>query len=219
MIHILTILIEISCLISALLFLRKDRTRFSFITISYLVTVGLIEIFGLFYVKITHQSNAWIYNIFIIFEASYISFGLYEALLPLTKRALVICSTAFVIFCFTYLVEIFYWDFLKFQTLTITIESVIFVCISLIYFQLLIKQKDSINLKIHPQFWWIAAVLFYYFGSTIYNIFIYFLYAHIPKSYNILVYMMLILNLLLYSIWTYSFLCSSRQQKLSSSLP
>jgi hypothetical protein len=216
---IFNIIIELSCLIAALFFLRNDTSKFSCITISYLAVVCITEVLGLLYIKTFHQSNAWIYNIFIIFEATYIAYGLYVALKALTNRAVLICSLPLIIFCCTYVFEIFNHGFLKFQTLTITIESVLFVFVSLIYFYLLIKQKDPINLKIHPQYWWITAVLFYYFGSTIYNLFIYFLYKDFPKSYDILIYIMLGLNLLLYSIWIYSFLCNSRQRKLLSLLP
>ena len=216
--HILTILIEISCLIAALFFLRKDTAKFSCITVAYLAIVCITELLGLLYINAFHKSNAWIYNVFIIFEATYISYGLYVALKPLTATAFVICSSPLVIFCVTYIYEIFNHNFLKFQTLTITVASVLFVFISLIYFYLLIKRKEPINLGIHAQFWWITAVLFYYFGSTIYNLFIYLLYQNFLKSYHILSYIMLGLNLLLYSIWVYSFICNSRQQKLLSSL-
>lgn len=219
MIYVITILIELGCLLTALFFLKNDATKFSRLTIAYLTIVCIAELLALLYVKAFHQSNAWIYNIFIIFEATYISYGLYAALKPLTSKASAICMLPLIIFCCTYLFEISNHGFFKFQTLTITIESVLFVFISLIYFYLLIKQKDPINLNIHPQFWWITGVLFYYFGSTVYNLFIYFLYKNFPKAYDILIYIMLGLNLLLYSIWIYSFICNSRQRKLLSSLP
>jgi len=218
MTYITNIFIEIICLLTSLFFLGKDASKFSYITAGYLAIVCITEILGFFYIHTFHKSNAWIYNIFIIFEATYISYGLYVALKPLTTMALAICRFPFVIFCSTYIYEIFNHNFSKFQTLTITIASVLFVLICLIYFYLLIKQKDPINLKIHAQFWWIAAVLFYYFGSTIYNLFIYFLYQKFPKSYDILSYIMLGLNVLLYSILIYSFICNSRQRKLLSSL-
>jgi len=213
------IIIELSCLATALFFLRNENTKFSYITIAYLTLVCITEILGLLYIKTLGQSNAWIYNIFIIFEATYICYGLYVALKFSTNKALQICSFPLIIFCSTYAFEVFNYGFLKFKTLTTTIESVLFVFISLIYFYLLIKQKDPINLKTHSPFWWVAAVLFYYFGSTVYNLFIHFLYQDFPKSYHILSYIMLGLNLLLYSIWSYSFICPSRQQKSPLSLP
>lgn len=215
---IFNISIEISCFIAALFFLRKDYTVFSYITLFYLAVVCITEIIGLLYIRNLHQSNAWIYNIFIIFEATYITYGLYVALKFLTKKAALICSIPLAVFCFTYVIETLHHGFFKFRTLTVTIESVLFVFISLIYFYLLIKHKDPINLNIHPQFWWIVGVLFYYFGSTVYNLFIYLLYKDFPKAYDILIYIMLGLNVLLYSIWIYSFICNSRQRKLLSSL-
>lgn len=219
MTHVINIIIELGCLIAALFFLKSDTSKFSLITIFYLTIVCITEIAGLLYVRAFHQSNAWIYNIFIIFEVSYISYGLYIALKSLTNRAIFICSSPLLIFWSAYTYEILNHDFLKFHSLTINIASVAFVLICLIYFYLLIKQKDPIDLRIHSHFWWVMGVLFYYFGGTIYNLFIYILYQHIPKSYTILIYIMLELNTLLYSIWIYSFICSYRQQKLLSSLP
>lgn len=212
----INIFIELNCLLAALFFLRNGATKFSCITIAYLAIVCITEVLGLLYVRAFHQSNAWIYNVFIVFEVTYISYGLSVALKPLTAKAYVICSFPLAVCSSIYNFEIFNSNFLKFHTLTITVASVLFVSISLIYYYLLIRQKEPINLKMHPQFWWITAVLFYYFGSTIYNLFIHLLYKDFPKSYDILSYIMLGLNLLLYSIWTYSFICNSRQQKLLS---
>ncbi|MFI5451168.1 hypothetical protein ACHMWN_03335 [Pedobacter sp. UC225_61] len=198
----------------AIVFLKGDDLLFSKVTKGYLAIVVIIETIGFSMSKGFHLNNAWLYNIFIIFEATYISYGLYVALNKLTNKALVICTIPIITFIITYIFEIYTHGFLKFNSLTINIESVLFVIVSLIYFNLLIKQKDPIDLNTNAQFWWVSGVLFYYFGSTIYNLFIYFLYQDFPKSYTILIYVMLILNLLLYSIWIYSFICNSRQRKL-----
>lgn len=214
MISIINIIIELSCFIMAIVFLKGDDLLFSKVTKGYLAIVVIIETIGFSMSKGFHLNNAWLYNIFIIFEATYISYGLYVALNKLTNKALVICTIPIITFIITYIFEIYTHGFLKFNSLTINIESVLFVIVSLIYFNLLIKQKDPIDLNTNAQFWWVSGVLFYYFGSTIYNLFIYFLYQDFPKSYAILIYVMLILNLLLYSIWIYSFICNSRQRKL-----
>jgi len=217
MISSINIIIELSCLIMAVILLKRDSLLFSKLTKGYLAIVVIIETIGFIMSKGFHLNNAWLYNIFIIFEAAYISHGLYVALNKLTNKALVICSIPLITFIITYIFEIYTHGFLKFNSITINVESVLFVIVSLVYFHLLIKHKDPIELNTNAQFWWVSAVLFYYFGSTIYNLFIYFLYQDFPKSYAILIYVMLILNLLLYSIWIYSFICNSRQRKLLSS--
>ncbi|MFD0939992.1 hypothetical protein [Pedobacter boryungensis] len=214
MISVVNIIIELSCLITAIIFLKKDGSLFSILTRGYLAIVVIIETIGFSMSKGFHLNNAWLYNIFIIFEAAYISYGLYAALNKLTNKALMICSIPIITFTITYIIEIYNHGFLKFNSLTINLESVVFVVVCLVYFYLLIKQKDPIDLNTNAQFWWVSGVLFYYFGSTIYNLFIYFLYQDFPKSYTILIYVMLILNLLLYSIWIYSYICNSRQRKL-----
>lgn len=218
MISIINIIIEILCLIAALVFLKNENVLFSKLTKGYLAFVVIIETIGFSMSKGYHLNNAWLYNIFIIFEAAYISYGLYVALKNFTKKAHLICIIPIIAFIATYFFEIYTYGFLKFNSLSVNVFSIIFVIVSLIYFHLLVKQKNAILLNINPQFWWVTAVLFYYFGSTIYNLFIYFLYQQFPKTYIILAHTMLGLNLLLYSIWIYSFICSSRQKKLLSSL-
>lgn len=217
MISIINIIIETICLIMALVHLKNNNVLFSKITKGYLAIVVITETIGFSMSKGYHLNNAWLYNIFIIFEAAYISYGLYVALKSFTKKAALICVIPMIAFLGIYLFEIYHHGFLKFNSLSVNIYSIIFVIISLLYFHLLVKQKNPIILKINPQFWWVTAVLFYYFGSTVYNLFVHLLYQQFPKTYIILAYTMLGLNLLLYSIWIYSFICNSRQQKLLSS--
>lgn len=214
---VINIIIEISCLIASIFFLKNDLSKFSRLTIFYLTIVCLTEISGLIYIKTFHKSNAWLYNISIIFEAAYIAYGLYAALIAFTKKSSPIIFSFLGVFCLCYLIEISNHGFFKFNTVTLSVMSVLIIMISLYYFLLLQKDKNPINLKYHWQFWWVTGVLIYYFGGTVYNLCLYFLLDDIPKPYKLLVYVMIFLNLILYSSWAYSFLCRSRQQKLSGS--
>lgn len=201
----LNIFIELGCLLSAIYFLRGYEKKKSLVTIAYLMIVCLTEITALYF-KLTKQPNSRLYNIFIIFEATYISYGLYVALKFFTKKAGLFCIGALVIFGLSYIVESMNTHLVKFNSKTILITSIVFSLISFFYFYLLIKYKKPINLKLNSAFWWVAGVYVYYFGGTIYNLFL----QNLIKSNLTLTCVMIFLNLLLYSIWTYSFICSSR---------
>jgi len=205
----LNIVFEIVCLATAVLFLRNVSGIFTFFTIVYLLIVCSTEIAGGIWTSRFGTSNSWIYNIFIIYEAAYISFGLYVALKGLTKRAYQYCSIAFMGFLVTYGYELSSQSFFKFNSKTVLVFSILFSFNCFTYFYLLIKDKNTINLKQNGQFWWVAGVYAYYFGGTIYNLFL----QQSSYPYIILSYTMILLNLILYGFWSYSFICNSRQQK------
>ena len=103
-----------------------------------------------------------------------------------------------------------------YHNLTNTVMSVLFVLYSLYYFYQLLKDDAYINLSYSPGFWWVTGLLFFYFGSTACNIFfdnlspehsssLKHLSAHIFKT----------LNILLYSCWSYSFICKKWQRQTS----
>lgn len=215
MIASLNIVLEVSCLLFALYFLKGNKSVFAKATLGYLVAVCLIEITGLVWIKTLHTSNAWVYNIQIIFEATYISYGLYVALNVFTNRAKLLTTGTFALFAIAYTYELVQHGFFVFNAFTIALVSVPFVLLCLYYYYLFMKQDQTANLKTNGQFWWITAILFYYFGGTAYNLFNYLIFKNGQHSFIILTYVMLFLNVLLYGIWAYSFLCSSRQQKLS----
>lgn len=208
MIPSISILIELCCLFIAVYFLRNSKKNFSKITIGYLLLVCATEIFGMLWAKSTQTSNEWIYNIFILFEVTYISFGLYVTFKPLTKYSLLALTTSIITFFCAYTFELNQNSILKFNATTILIQSILFVLLSSYYYYLIFKHKEPINLKLNDKFWWVTGIYIYYFGGTIYNLFIQNLTSNIVLTYT-----MLFLNLLLYSIWSYSFICTSRQQK------
>lgn len=222
MTHIATIIIECLALIASNLWLAKVDGIFWRFTRYYLGVVCATEIFAFYYVKFYHFSNAWIYNLFLICEVGYITFGLYLALKPVHPKPLMLSTISAAVFIVLYILGISE-NFYKFQSMAIGVQSVIFVLLCHTYFFWLIKHPTPISIKTNPTFWWVSGVLFYYFGSTMYNIFIFRLFKYlpienIPSISEILVVIMLILNVLLYCIWSYAFLCIYKLRKSSLSL-
>lgn len=212
----ITHIVEIICLVFAILFLRNEKRTFAKITIGYLIIVVVTELVASFYMRTYHKSNSWMYNLFIWFEAGYISYGFYAVLSPFTKRAKLYSLSAFGIFLVAYFVEMTQVGFFRLHSVTIAIFSVLFVVLSLQFFALLIKKEESFDITKYADFWWVAAVLFFYFGGTVYNIVLSYWINNKVGGLKILVYVMQFLNVVLYFVWSYSFLCSYRQKKLSS---
>lgn len=213
----LNIAIEFICLIISLFFLRRNRDIFSKATIGYLALVLITEIGGAIWTSIYHKNNSWIYNIYSVFEATYICLGFYYLLVKNNLNSLWAILTTYVFFLISYLAETFYHGFFKYHSVTNTIVSICFVILSLIYFFRLIRNEKAFNLQYYSSFWWVAAIMIYYFGGTMYNLFVFYAVKH-NQGLAILVHTMLLLNLLLYSIWSYSYICSSRHRKLLPSL-
>lgn len=94
--------------------------------------------------------------------------------------------------------------------------SVVFVLYCLYYYYLLLKDESFIEIKTHPEFWWVTGVLFYYFGSTMSNIFDGLFNVKIIGFATLRYCIYVLLNLILYSLWVYSFICRMKQRKLQS---
>lgn len=215
---LLNIAIEFCCLCLSLFFLTKNRDTFSRITIGYLVVILLTESGGSLWRMVYHKNNSWIFNIYSIFEASYICFGFYILFAKKSFKANWFIIATYLIFISSYLIETANHGFFKYHTVTNTIVSICFVFLSLVYFLRLIKHEKAFNLQFYSSFWWVSAVVIYYFGGTMYNLFVFYAIQY-NQGLTILVHTMLVLNFLLYGIWSYSYICSCRHRKLLPSLP
>ncbi len=157
----------------------------------------------------------WLFNIFIFFEISAILYGLYHCLKAYTNPNDILIIGAGIVY-------LMYFSFFinhpiaDLNTNTITAMSVVFTLYCLYYYYLLLKDENFIEIKTHPQFWSVTGVLFYYFGSTMSNIFDGLFTVKIISYYTLRYCIYIVLNLILYSFWLYSFICRMKQQKLQS---
>ncbi len=207
------LIIEISCFTLALFFLKKEKNfiwkSFKF----FLFVTCIIEICGLLISKLTPEfSNHWLYNIFLIFEIAFNSamFSLFINNYINSKPYMLLGLTIFVL---TFLTETIYHSIFIFNNLTSTISSIIFVLYSLYYFYLLIKDPKYYSLKSYAPFWWVTGTLFYYFGSTMCNLFFEELLSVKITGHHLRYYIFNLLNIILYSCWSYSFICRYYQTK------
>lgn len=206
--------IEYTCLLLAIFFLIRDKKNFWRIFLLYMVIVCATETTAAIISKVYHHYNAWLYNIFMLIEATFVSYGLYYFLKYYIKSISYWILSSFCIILIANAFCIYQHGISTYNSLTASIMSVFFVIFSLLYFYVLLKDESFIDLKYHPAFWWVGGVLIFYFGGTIANFFDDIIQMKFFKDLNARSIIYTALNLFLYGFWSYSFICRTRQRKL-----
>ncbi|WP_029287594.1 hypothetical protein [Pedobacter sp. R20-19] len=212
------VIAELICLITAVFFLFKDNISFWKINIAYLLIALSAEARGSF-LAAHHHHNVGLFNTFVLFEIAFISYGMYYCLKkytnprPVIFTGLGICYLIFTFFTVKNGIRA-YND--VFNDITVSIMSVIFVLYCLYYYYKLLNDEEVLDLKYHPEFWWVNGVLFYYFGGTAINLFYGLFNIRIFEHIPLRLFIYNIINIILYSNWIYSYLCRAKQRKLQS---
>lgn len=206
------VIAEILCLVAAFLFLKADKLTFWKLNIAYLFIALVIEAFGS-YLSDQKVNNLWLYNIFIFFEITFIFIGLYHCLKDYINPKPAIFSGLGITYSL-YFGLLIKDSIMAYNAITVTVMSVIFSFYCLYYYYLLLNDEKFVDIKFHPQFWWITGVLFYYFGGTVYNLLDDVFDIRLFTNFTLRYLIVIILNVILYSIWTYSYSCRAKQRKL-----
>ena len=217
MLHYFTIntTVETVCFFIAFFCLIKDTSAAWRSIVLFLLITCVAEMTGI-YCKALYLSdrahihpNAWVYNILIIFQACFFSLMYHHLFSKFIKNTSIIIG-GLALLTFIYIYELFSHGFFVYVELTNTTLSVILVLYSLYYYYCLIKDNAFVNLKRSPEFWWVTGVLFFYFGTTVFNIF----YEQLTEimintkhDLKYLKYFHNIFNVILYGFWSYSFIC------------
>ncbi|MDN3582456.1 hypothetical protein [Mucilaginibacter flavus] len=209
---------ELICFLAALIFLIKDKDPAWKLFIPYLLLTCITEFTGVYMNRIAHIYNYPLYNAFLLFECginSYIFYNLYKPYKK-TGKWLIVWYCAFIVM---FIAELFSTHFTTFVSTTATIMSVVFVFASLYFYYLKLMDENFEPLMFSAPFWWISGVLFFYFGSTACNVFFDYLAksAIIIHGHSIRYYIFNLLNVILYSFWSYAFLCRYLQRRSFSS--
>jgi hypothetical protein len=208
---------ELQCLFVALFCLIKDREYPWKSMCLYLLITCITELTGI-YLKRQHHVNQWPYNILLVFQITLISYMFYGLLKRSAKGGPVVIG-GFVFLAIFYIIDIVQHGFFRFNVLTYNAMSVFFVIYSLFYFYQLLKEDQYINLKYSAAFWWVCGVLFFYFGDTAVNLFRGKLsMIMITPKHALPYYILIVLNIILYSCWSYSFICRKWATKRSEIL-
>lgn len=196
---------ETICFLVAIICLTRNVSRIWKLLVPYLFITCAVEFIGV-YLKKHHQPNQWPYNILLIFQilvVSLIFMNLFNRYFK--SKTLIIGGVAVLLLIYTY--DTISQGFFIFYELTYNVMCVVFVVYCLYYFYLLLNAETYVELEYSANFWWVSGALFFYFGSTIINIFRGVLSPVNMGGHNISYYIFIILNIILYGCWSYSFIC------------
>ncbi|MDB5007798.1 MAG: hypothetical protein JWP45_2191 [Mucilaginibacter sp.] len=202
---------EFICFIIALVCLTKDRSFAWRSMLLFLFIICITETIGVHIKKLyladtVHvHPNIWIYNILLIFQIGFISF-MFKHLLDTYIKSKPVILSGLILLAILYIIDIFTHGVFVKHNLTTIVMSVLFVLYSLYYFYLLLRSEDYINLKFSSDFWWVAGILFFYFGRIVSLLFFQILSTFSP-NFVVTVPIYNVLNIILYSCWSYSFIC------------
>jgi len=202
-------IIELSGLFLALIFLLNDRNKIWKSQILFLMAVSAIELTGRYYRIVIQQNNSWIYNLYLLLEMGFVNAIFYAFFKNYVSGRLYVIAGA-TLFIIIYIIEITNHGISGFNVISDTLISVHFCICSLLFYYQLLKSDRYEQLSKLPSFWWVNGILFFYFGSVACDLFFTQLFA-IPNNLRSDIYV--ILNLLIYSSWSYAFLCRYQQRK------
>lgn len=209
---------EFICFLAAFIFLIKDKDTAWKLLIPYLLLTCIFEVAGVYMRKVAHIPNYNLYNVFLLFECGVTSYTFYSLYKPFknTGKWLI---TWYIVFMAIYLTELVMNHFKSFVSITATVMSVVFVLASLYYYYLKLMDESFERLAFSAPFWWVSGALFFYFGSTTCNIFFDYLSQIKPINHQLSIryYIFILLNIILYSFWSYAFLCRYLQRRSFSS--
>jgi len=199
------VIVEVICFVIALVCLVNDSSLAWRGMALFMLLTCITEITGLL-MKMAHHHNQWVYNIFLVFEAGFTSL-MFARLLSkyINSKPLILSGLA--VWLLLYVYDVHQHSFFVFNDLTETVMSVVFVIYSFYYYFLLIKDDEYVSLAHNPSFWWVCGALFFYFGSTVSNLFYPFLNDAKIAGYNIINFIFTALIIIMYSCWSYAFIC------------
>lgn len=200
---------EFVCLLFSFIFLFNDKEKIWRMQILYLLIIVVVEVVGIYLRNVIQTSNTGLYNFFILIEFSLVSltfFYIYRPFQIKVKWIFIWLS----VFLTIYITELFKNNFKSFVSTTATVISIVFVFFSLYYFYLKLNNNTYERLTFSAPFWWVTGTLFFYFGSTTCNLF----FDYLIQSKSLIRYTIFsILNIILYTFWSYAFLCRYLQRR------
>lgn len=213
----LNTIVELICFLVSLFCLLNDKNPFWRIFILYMFLVYVVETGGI-YLRIARKANFQLYTGFLIVECAVVSIFFYYLYNKYNKRVALLFYSWLTLFMIIYTAELAVNRFAGYPFITSAFMSFVFVIASCYFYFIVIRDEKFRKLSTYPPFWIVNGILFFYFGGTACNIFYsYLAQLHISAaSLSIRYIIFIILNVLLYSCWSYAFICRYRQRKLSS---
>ena len=209
MLHYFTITttIELLCFLVALFCLSKDYVSVWRYFNVFLLLTCITELIGIYLKRNHHLQNAWVYNILMVFEIGFVNL-IFLKINRKHPKFKTITLYVGILFIVLYTYDILTHGIFVYNNLTYTVMSVILVIYPLFYYFTLMNNDDYVEIGYSAEFWWVTGALFYYFGETACDLFYDKLQAvYITRLHPLTYYIYIVLNVLLYGFWSYSFIC------------
>lgn len=203
---------EAICFLVAVFTLSKDKDRAWRYFPAYLLTILATELFSI-YLK-THgiKRTTELYSILTLYEISFMAILFRSIFVKYVKNWTVFNVFLLLILCL-YAYDTYDHGVNVRYNLTNSVLGVLILIGSLSYLNLLLKDETYIKLGNDPNFWWVVGTLLFYYGFTSLNV----LYDLLKDSYTkpgiFFSNTFKILNIIYYSIWSYTFICRKWNQK------
>ncbi len=173
----------------------------------------LVEIGAVAFPKFTSvKTNSWLYNSFTLIEFSVYAWY-YRRIIHLQRirKAIRVFQILFPVFWFV--TVFFVFGFKAWNSYVIITGAFFTMCFVLAYYYQLLASDDVVDISRHPEFWIATGMLIFYscqvpyFGMLNYLVENYLLLA--KKLLKVLT----LINILMYSLFTYAYLCRISTKK------
>ena len=203
--------VEIICMLCAFVYLSNGKVGAWHYFRWFMLFTVILEITGFTLYFVYHLNNHWLYNINLPIEVTFISGVLYKICSPYFEVRVWLLP-GLLLFTGFYVYESINSHFTLYSVISNNIASVMIIIICCLYFYHFLKKDEYVNIYLHPPFWIVAGLIFFYFGSTACNIFYNYLASiNLKQQIPVRFITFAILNFILYSCWIRAFLCRYRQ--------
>ena len=209
---------EFICLVISILCLYKEKDKAWKRFILFLLLTCLVETAGIHIRNVLQRPNFMIYNIFLVIECAVLNYFFYH-LFKVYLNLMRLLTGWIIIFLLFYFTELYVKHFNAYVSTSSTIMSVELILAGVYYYYRLLKEEKYRQLSKEASFWWVNGTICFYFAGIACNIFFKYLVqdqtSGVTHSARYIVFT--ILNIILYSCWSYSFICRYFQRTSTSS--
>lgn len=208
------LLIEFCCFLVYLYFCKPGIGKIYTILFWFLLFTIIVESVGYYLRYFLSINNQWVYNIYVVVEMIIIASLLGELIGPFFNIRRVNRWVGILLFS-SYTIETISTHFQKYASITNSLFSVYVVIMCCLYFYYFLHSEEDIPILVHPPFWLISGLFFFYFGSSACNLFFdYLAMVNLQHARPLRYFIMLLLNFLLYGCWGYAIVCQKKQSSL-----
>lgn len=212
MLNSISLFVLMACFVASITaFFQKNAPFYLRLCPFYLLITILVQQIGN-YMSQHHIHNALLYNCYSIFEFMFYFFILREIIQ--NKKIKTVILFILILYTLMALFNVFYSRAgSAFHSETYAIGCVLIVVLCIIYFVELFQLPKAANLKNEPSFWICTAILFSYVVTFPYWGLVNFTNAAPKIILQNLMSILVIINILSYSLFTIAFLCRIKIRK------